>query len=135
MSQGPRHLTVVSLAISGCQIVDLYLDARAAANDSFLDGAGQRPQWSLRTLARALEYALAAMPAYGLQRALYDGFCMTLVTMLQVGAAIMAPCSSSTHFPSVLSVRFCIQNPRLSALHDVAWCRMTVQDLLVEDIC
>jgi midasin (ATPase involved in ribosome maturation) len=46
------------------------------------DGAGQRPAYSLRSLCRALDYARRAAPAYGLQRALWDGFSMSFLTQL-----------------------------------------------------
>ena len=39
-----------------------------------MDGGGGAPGYSLRTLCRALEYARAGLPTYGLPRALYDGF-------------------------------------------------------------
>lgn len=42
----------------------------------------QRPGYSLRTLSRALEYTVAALPIYGFQRALFDGFCMGFLTLL-----------------------------------------------------
>ena len=37
------------------------------------------PSRSLRTLCRAMEYARAAMPVYGVQRALFDGLSMVRV--------------------------------------------------------
>eukprot|EP00898_Chlorokybus_atmophyticus_P007316 jgi/Chlat1/7586/Chrsp63S07074 len=64
-------------------IIDFYLAARAMADDRLVDGANQKPQYSLRTLARALEYTRSAMTVYGFQRALYDGFCMCFLTLLQ----------------------------------------------------
>ena len=64
-------------------VVDFYLAAREEAQHSLLDGAMQKPQYSLRTLCRALEYTRAALPIYGLLRGLYDGFAMSLLTLLQ----------------------------------------------------
>ena len=46
------------------------------------DGAGQRPCYNLRTLCRALDYARTSAPIYSLQRALYDGFAMGFLTLL-----------------------------------------------------
>eukprot|EP00897_Mesotaenium_endlicherianum_P007207 jgi/Mesen1/6514/ME000332S05520 len=67
-------------------IVDFYLAARHEAEVSLLDGANQRPRYSLRTLSRALEYARAGTPVYGLQRSLHDAFCMCFLTLLEVYA-------------------------------------------------
>ena len=50
-----------------------------------MDGGGGAPSYSLRTLCRALGYARAALPTYGLPRALYDGFGARTVCAL-VGA-------------------------------------------------
>ncbi len=66
------------------EIVSFYLAATAEAEATLLDGADQRPQYSLRTLCRALAYVAHALGVgYGLHRALYDGFTMTFVTQLQ----------------------------------------------------
>ena len=46
------------------------------------DGAGQRPCYNLRTLCRALDYARTSAPTYSLQRALFDGFAMGFLTLL-----------------------------------------------------
>jgi len=65
-------------------IVALYLAALSAASTRLLDGADQRPEYSLRTLCRALSYVAHALPlGYGLHRALYDAFHMTFVAQLQ----------------------------------------------------
>ena len=64
-------------------IVAFYHAAMAEAEKTLLDGANQRPQYSLRTLCRALLYTAGAVGSYGLERALWDGFHMTFVTQLQ----------------------------------------------------
>ncbi|GBG67612.1 hypothetical protein CBR_g742 [Chara braunii] len=64
-------------------VVNFYLTARQEAEGRLLDSANQRPEYSLRTLCRALEYVCAALPVYGFQRALYDGFCMSFLTLLE----------------------------------------------------
>ena len=46
-------------------VVDFYLVAREAAVAILLDSADQKPQYSLRTLSRAMEYVRAAAPLYG----------------------------------------------------------------------
>lgn len=69
------------------EVVDFYVAARAEAETTLLDSANQKPQYSLRTLSRALEYARSAMGTYGLQRALFDGLSMTFVTLLSNATA------------------------------------------------
>lgn len=63
-------------------IVSTYLEARKQAASSLSgvllryfvltlqDGANQRPNYSLRTLCRALQYTVGMTPHYGFQRAL-----------------------------------------------------------------
>ncbi len=51
------------------------------------DGAGAKPGYSLRTLCRALVYARAALPVYGLERALWDGAAMAFLTQLAPSSA------------------------------------------------
>jgi midasin len=64
-------------------VVDFYLAARSAAKTALVDSADQKPQYSLRTVSRAMEYVRHAAPMYGLQRALYDGFAMSFQTLLK----------------------------------------------------
>ena len=64
-------------------IVDFYVEAKRAAHTILLDSADQKPRYSLRTLARALEYVSAASPLYGVQRAMMDGFSMSFLTLLK----------------------------------------------------
>jgi midasin (ATPase involved in ribosome maturation) len=70
-------------------VVDFYLAARADAVTTLLDSADQKPQYSLRTLSRAMEYVRSAAPLYGVQRALYDGFAMSFQTLLQAPSAAL----------------------------------------------
>ena len=64
-------------------IVDFYVEAKRAAHTVLLDSADQKPRYSLRTLARALEYVSAASQLYGVQRAMMDGFSMSFLTLLK----------------------------------------------------
>lgn len=74
--------------LSGIPSSSLPLQAAKLEADTTLqDGAGHKPAYNLRTLCRALEYAAAATPVYGLQRALYDGFAMSFLTQLDPGSA------------------------------------------------
>ncbi len=61
----------------------LYLEVKQLANENKLvDGASQRPHFSLRTLTRTLTYAIEIAPMYGLRRALYEGFSMSFLSLL-----------------------------------------------------
>jgi midasin len=84
------------------QVVSAYLGAladqdRFAAQDitalyqeikkleeanALVDGANQKPHFSLRTLTRTLTYVVDVAPFYGLRRALYEGFSMSFLTAL-----------------------------------------------------
>lgn len=57
-----------------------------AQETALQDGAGAKPSYSLRTLSRALEYAAAALPVYGLRRSLWDGWQMSFATQLSAGS-------------------------------------------------
>ena len=64
-------------------IAKLYLDTKRLAEDKRLvDGANEVPHFSLRTLTRVLSYVNTIAPMYGLRRALYEGFSMGFLTLL-----------------------------------------------------
>ncbi|KAK9734478.1 hypothetical protein RND81_04G142700 [Saponaria officinalis] len=63
------------------RIVHFYKGAKKDSEEKLQDGANQRPQYSLRSLYRALEYTRKASKL-GFKRALYDGFCMFFMTLL-----------------------------------------------------
>ncbi|KAI8972107.1 hypothetical protein BDB01DRAFT_854805 [Pilobolus umbonatus] len=64
-------------------IAEFYMNAKKlCADHKLVDGANQRPHFSMRTLTRALTYALQIYSTYGLRRSLYEGFCMTFLTLL-----------------------------------------------------
>lgn len=65
---------------------------------SLQDGAGARPSYNLRTLCRALEYARATAPTYGLPRALYDGGAMSFSTQLAAASAAVLHRLLRDHF-------------------------------------
>ena len=79
-----QYLSAVPRSVAPVDaVVDFYSRARAqAAAGALVDGGGAALRFSLRTLTRALEYAAAALPAYGLHRALKDGFEMAFLTAL-----------------------------------------------------
>ena len=63
------------------KIVRFYKVAKKESEERLQDGANQKPQYSLRSLYRALEYIRKARN-FGFRRALYDGFCMFFRTLL-----------------------------------------------------
>ncbi|KAI3975195.1 hypothetical protein MKX01_020596 [Papaver californicum] len=64
------------------KIVRFYKSAKEKSVEMLQDGANQKPQFSLRSLYRALEFTREAGKKFGFQRALYDGFCMFFLTLL-----------------------------------------------------
>ena len=64
-------------------IAQLYFEIQKLAQQNRLvDGANQKPHFSLRTLTRTLVYAIDLKPLYGLRRALFEGFSMSFLTFL-----------------------------------------------------
>ncbi|KAK0709105.1 hypothetical protein B0T26DRAFT_720443 [Lasiosphaeria miniovina] len=64
-------------------IADLYLEIKGRAElKTLVDQANEVPHFSLRTLTRVLTYANDVSPFYGLERAIYEGFCMGFTTLL-----------------------------------------------------
>lgn len=67
----------------GNDIAELYLEAKKLAEKNLIvDGSNQKPHFSIRTLTRTLLYVCDIIPIYGLRRSLYDGFCMSFLTLL-----------------------------------------------------
>lgn len=69
------------------KIVSFYKEAKKESEDRLLDGANQKPQYSLRSLYRALEYTRKTMGKFELREALYDGFSMFFVSLLDGSCA------------------------------------------------
>ena len=64
-------------------VADLYLKMQSMSKShTLVDGAGQAPHFSLRTLTRSLSYAKETAQRCSLRRALYDGFLMSFSTLL-----------------------------------------------------
>ncbi|PKK43818.1 hypothetical protein CI102_14758 [Trichoderma harzianum] len=57
-------------------------DQRMAEEKRLVDGANEVPHFSLRTLTRVLSYVNMIAPFYGLRRAMYEGFSMGFLTLL-----------------------------------------------------
>ncbi|KAG7192420.1 uncharacterized protein KQ657_001821 [Scheffersomyces spartinae] len=67
----------------GNDIAELYLEAKKLAEtNKIVDGANQKPHFSIRTLTRTLLYVCDIISIYGLRRSLYEGFCMAFLTLL-----------------------------------------------------
>ncbi|KAI1454978.1 P-loop containing nucleoside triphosphate hydrolase protein [Annulohypoxylon moriforme] len=85
-------LTIIKAYLSGKSAKDeqaaddiarLYLNTKTRADEKRLvDGANEVPHFSLRTLTRVLSYVNDVSPFYGLRRALYEGFSMGFLTLL-----------------------------------------------------
>ncbi|KAK4546637.1 hypothetical protein LTR36_001854 [Oleoguttula mirabilis] len=58
-----------------------------AEKNKLVDGAGQRPHFSLRTLTRTLTFAKAIAPQCSMRRALFEGFQMSFLTFLDAESA------------------------------------------------
>ncbi|KAK6912183.1 LOW QUALITY PROTEIN: ATPase, dynein-related, AAA domain, partial [Dillenia turbinata] len=69
------------------KIVHFYKAAKKESEERLQDSANQKPQFSLRSLYRALEYTKKARTSFGFQRAIYDGFCMFFLTLLDEPSA------------------------------------------------
>lgn len=64
-------------------IARLYMNTKRMAEEKRLvDGANEVPHFSLRTLTRVLTYVSSIAPLYGVRRALYEGFSMGFLTLL-----------------------------------------------------
>ncbi|OAA32899.1 Midasin [Moelleriella libera RCEF 2490] len=64
-------------------IARLYLNTKRMTEEKRLvDGANEVPHFSLRTLTRVLSYVKSISPSYGVRRALYEGFSMGFLTLL-----------------------------------------------------
>ncbi|KAI2471676.1 midasin, partial [Annulohypoxylon bovei var. microspora] len=85
-------LTIIKAYLSGKSAKDeqaaddiarLYLNTKTRAEEKRLvDGANEVPHFSLRTLTRVLSYVNDVSPFYGLRRALFEGFSMGFLTLL-----------------------------------------------------
>lgn len=66
-------------------VANLYLEAKVLAeSNKIVDGANQKPHFSIRTLTRTLIYVADIVGIYGLRRSLYEGFCMSFLTLLDI---------------------------------------------------
>ncbi|WFD22919.1 hypothetical protein MEQU1_001598 [Malassezia equina] len=73
---------------------------RLAVQHELADGANQRPPYSVRTLARALTFATALAPSYGLRRSLVEGVCMAFGMLLDAPSAAKLQQVTTAHLLS-----------------------------------
>ncbi|KAI5834423.1 P-loop containing nucleoside triphosphate hydrolase protein, partial [Schizophyllum commune Tattone D] len=79
-------------------VADFYLAVRQMADERRIaDGSNKRPNYSMRTLARALMFAADAAPAYGLRRALWEGCIMAFTMVLDGESADLVTDAARTH--------------------------------------
>ncbi|KAG6397962.1 hypothetical protein SASPL_139412 [Salvia splendens] len=64
-----------------CQVMKFYKAAKES-EERLQDGANQKPHYSLRSLYRGLEYLKKAKRKFGLEKSIYDGFCMFFMNSL-----------------------------------------------------
>ncbi|PWA97505.1 hypothetical protein CTI12_AA028730 [Artemisia annua] len=69
------------------KVLNFYKTAKKIAEEHLQDGANQKPQYSLRSLYRALEYSRKANLKCGSKRAIYDGFAMFFLSLLDPPSA------------------------------------------------
>ncbi|CCG84812.1 protein of unknown function [Taphrina deformans PYCC 5710] len=101
-SSMPDLLAIIIKYIGGLCVEDskactdvayLYTTTKQLASENKLvDGGNQCPHYSIRTLTRTLSYVLEISAIYGLRRSLYEGFCMSYLTLLnKESEAILKP--------------------------------------------
>ena len=71
-------------------VAELYLEIKTLeSQNQIVDGAEQKPHFSLRTLTRTLTYVTDISSIYGLRRALFEGFSMSFLTVLNQKSKLM----------------------------------------------
>lgn len=96
-------------------LAQLYMETKKLSTENKLtDGAGQRPHFSIRTLVRALIYVVDHAHVYGLRRAIFEGFCMSFLTVLnQESERLIAPLLERYVFSNAKNARGLLgQTPR-----------------------
>ncbi|CAO2651483.1 Nn.00g040530.m01.CDS01 [Neocucurbitaria sp. VM-36] len=88
-------------------VTSLYLDIQQLAKTNMLvDGADQKPHFSLRTLTRTLSYAKDMAPLCSMRRALYEGFHMSFLTFLgKASEDLVAPLIKKHLFPQKAAMK------------------------------
>lgn len=99
-------LTASDLTASAA-LAQLYLETKKLNIENRLtDGAGQKPHFSIRTLVRTLVYVRDQAQVYGLRRAIYEGFCMSFLTLLSKSSeALIMPLLEKHIFSNLKNAR------------------------------
>jgi len=93
-------------------IVTFYLEARQLSNQTLSDGAHQRPRYSLRTLARTLEYSKNTLALFGFPRALSEGALMSFLTQLDTASIPIMEKLIAKHLHKNVSEKILKQLPK-----------------------
>ncbi|KAL1883672.1 AAA ATPase midasin [Paecilomyces lecythidis] len=107
-------LTISDLR-AAADLAHLYMEAKSLnAQNRLTDGAGQKPHFSIRTLVRTLIYVIDHAQIYGLRRSMFEGFCMSFLTVLsQESERLLMPVLEKHIFGSAKNVRSLLgQTPR-----------------------
>ena len=76
---------------AAADVANLYLEIKRLGEQNLVvDGSGQRPHFSLRTLTRTLVYVRDIAHIYGLRRSLFEGFSMSFLTLLNAESGLLA---------------------------------------------
>ncbi|KAI5305562.1 hypothetical protein KEM56_004066 [Ascosphaera pollenicola] len=99
-------LTASDLTASAA-LAQLYLETKQLnIQNRLTDGAGQKPHFSIRTLVRTLVYVRDQAQVYGLRRAIYEGFCMSFLTLLsKESEALIMPLLDKHIFSNLKNAR------------------------------
>lgn len=100
-------------------VTALYLEIQKLSNENVLvDGAEQKPHFSLRTLTRTLTYAQDMASCCSLRRGLFEGFHMSFCTFLnKASEQILAPIIATHLFGKHRNTSAELRKP-LAALND-----------------
>ncbi|WVR04698.1 hypothetical protein IAU60_001709 [Kwoniella sp. DSM 27419] len=72
-------------------VAELYTTVKQlSAAKEIVDGSNAAPHFSMRTLARALTFAVESAPLFGLRRGLWEGFLMAFTMSLDLNSARIA---------------------------------------------
>ena len=107
-----RHESANDQAIA-TDVSKLYQSIlQLAARNELVDGAGAKPHFSLRTLTRTLSYAKYIAPFCSLRRALYEGFQMSFLTLLDTQSVrLVQPFIEQNLFGKRTNLRAELQKP------------------------
>ncbi|KAF1847542.1 P-loop containing nucleoside triphosphate hydrolase protein [Cucurbitaria berberidis CBS 394.84] len=104
---GDKDSTDPAIVRVARDVTSLYLEIQQLAKANMLvDGADQKPHFSLRTLTRTLSYAKDMAPLCSLRRALYEGFHMSFMTFLgKASEDLVAPLITKHLFPQKAALK------------------------------